>query len=68
MTVVRVMELVGESKRDWNEAIAHAVKEASAAVPNVTGVEVVNFTASVMNGQIVDYKANVKVAYVEDSR
>ncbi|MEW6244697.1 MAG: dodecin family protein [Bacillota bacterium] len=68
MTVVRVMELVGESKRDWNEAIAHAVKEASTAVPNVTGVEVVNFTANVMNGQIVDYKANVKVAYVEDSR
>lgn len=65
MPVVRVMELVGESKNDWKEAAANAVAEAAKKVPNISGVEVLNWTANVQQGKIVEYKANVKVAYLE---
>lgn len=65
MPTVRVMELVGESKGSWQEAAAGAVAEASRTFHNISGVEVLNWTANVKNGQIVEYKANVKIAYVE---
>ncbi len=66
MTVVKVLELVGESKNSWQEAATNAVAEAARTVDHITGVEVVNWTAGVDNGQIRDYKANIKVAFVVD--
>ena len=64
---VKVMELVGESHSNWRDAVQNAVKEASKSANNITGVEVYNLTANVDNGQMVEYKANVKVAYKDDS-
>jgi len=66
MSLVRVLELVGESKKDWQDAAQNAVEEAARTVHNITGVEVVNWTANVSEGRIVEYKANVKVAYAAD--
>ncbi len=65
MPVVRVLELVGESREDWQDAVQSAVREASRTVKNISGVEVANWTAQVQSGQIVEYKANVKVAFTE---
>lgn len=66
-TVVKVLELVGESNKDWQDAIENAVTEAARTVRNITGVEVYNMTANVENGRISEYKANVKVAFAVDS-
>lgn len=66
MTVVKVLELVGESKRDFTDAVQNAVSEASKTIDHITGVEVYNFTANVESGRIVEYKANVKVAFAVD--
>lgn len=68
MTVVKVLELVGESPTSWQEAAQNAVIEAAKTVDNITGVEVYNLTANVDNGRIVEYKANVKVAFAVDNR
>lgn len=66
-TVVKVLELVGESERDWTDAVQSAVAEASRTVRNITGVEVCNMTANVGNGgEIKKYKANVKIAFAVD--
>jgi hypothetical protein len=56
------MELVGESTNSWKEAVKSAVREAARAGNEVTGVEVINFTANVQEGDVVEYKANVKIA------
>lgn len=66
MSVIKVLELVGESKKDWQDAVQQAVQEASKTVRNITGVEVYNMTANVDNGRITEYKANVKVAFAVD--
>ena len=68
MTVVKVLELVGESPSSWQEAAQNAVVEAAKTVDNITGVEVYNLTANVDNGRIVEYKANVKVAFAVDNK
>ncbi len=66
MTVVKVLELVGESKQSWQDAANQAVVEAAKTVDHITGVEVSNWTAHVDSGRISNYKANVRVAFVVD--
>ena len=67
--VVKVIELVGESTKDWTDAVNNAVTEACKTIDNVSGVEVYNLTANVEQGRIVEWKANVKVAFkVDNSR
>ncbi|ACB85234.1 dodecin family protein [Natranaerobius thermophilus] len=63
MDTVKVVELVGESTESWEQAIENAVHEASKTIDNIAGVEVYNMTADVDNGRLVEYKANVKVAF-----
>jgi len=63
MAVVKILELVGESPRNWQDAVESAVREAAKTVEDITGVEVTNLTAHVENGSIVGYKADVKVAF-----
>lgn len=66
--VVKVLELVGESPNSWQDAVESAVQEAARTVENITGVEIYNLTGNVQNGQIVEYKANVKVAFAVDHK
>lgn len=61
---VKVAELVGGSPNSWRDAVQAAITEATQTLGNITGVEVINFTANVENGEIKEYKANVKVAYL----
>lgn len=60
-----MIELVGESQSGWRDAVKSAVQEASKTVNNITGVEVLNLTANVNRGDIMEYKANVKIAYAD---
>ncbi len=66
MNVAKVIELVGESHTSWDDAIRDAVKNASQSVDNITGVEILNMTAQVDDGEISEYKANVKLAFGVD--
>lgn len=65
MPVVNVLEVVGESSRDWHQAVANAVVEASKVHPNIKGVEVINWTAGIEAGKMTQFKANCKIAYLE---
>lgn len=60
---IKVAEIVGESKKDWDDAVRTAVRDASRDLGNITGVEVYNWTADCQNDQIIEYKATVKIAY-----
>lgn len=62
---VKVVEMIGESQTSWKSAVQNAVREASKRFDNITGVEVYNLTADVVEGDLVDFKANVKIAYTE---
>jgi len=67
MPVVKVLELVGSSPNSFQEAVENAVSEAARTVDNITGVEVVNWTADVSGQQLQQYRANVKVAFMVDN-
>ncbi|TFH15468.1 dodecin domain-containing protein, partial [Candidatus Bathyarchaeota archaeon] len=61
---VKIVELIGSSPNSWEEAVRNAVKEAAKTIRNVKGVDVKRFTAKVKNGDIVEYRAVVKIAFV----
>ncbi len=61
--VAKVIELVGNSDQSWEDAAANAVKAASRTLHDITGVEVMNMTAKVKDGKIVEYKTTVKIAF-----
>jgi dodecin len=61
--VAKIIELVGSSPRNWNEAVNDAVREASKTIDDITGVEATNFTANIENGKITEYKADVQIAF-----
>ena len=63
-TVVKVIELIGSSPKNWEEAVQNAVKEASKSVRHIKGVDLKRCTAKVANGKIVEYRAVVKVAFI----
>ena len=63
MNTIKVIELIGTSKESWEDAANNAVKEAHETVSGITGVEVVAQTARVENGTIVEYRANLKLAF-----
>ena len=51
---VKVSELVGESPDSWKGAVQSAISEASRSVRNIVAVEIVNFTANVENGRLIE--------------
>ena len=67
MAVIKVLNLVGDSNVSWQDAVETAIVEASKTVDNITGVEVVNTTGTVKEGKIVEYKANVNIAFKVNS-
>ena len=69
MGVIKVIELVGNSKKSWEDAANNAVMTAASTLRNLTGADVVGMTAVVKEGKIIEYRATVKIAFmIEDVR
>jgi flavin-binding protein dodecin len=69
MAVIKVVELVGVSPTSWEDAATNAVSEAAKTVRNISGLDVMNQTATVKDGNITEYRANIKISFlVEEVR
>jgi flavin-binding protein dodecin len=65
--VVKVIELVGSSAESFDDAVRTAVRAAARTIRNITGVEVMSYSATVESDAITNYKANCKVAFLVDA-
>ena len=63
MSAIKVIEMVGTSRNNWTDAANNAVLEASKSLEGMLGVEASNFTATIENGRIAEYKVDVKIVY-----
>lgn len=63
MSVVKIIELVGDSPKSWEDAANQALARAEESLDNITGVEIKRMTAVVRDGRIVEYKTNLDVAF-----
>jgi hypothetical protein len=63
MAVAKIIELVATSEKGWEDAVRRGVEEASKTVRGIRGVDVQDWTARVQDNRIVEYKANLKIAF-----
>ena len=63
MGVIIIREMVGTSPKSWSDAARQAVATASRTVRNIRTIEVVKSTAAVENGEIVEYRVDLKIGF-----
>ena len=63
MGVLIIREMVGTSPRSWSDAARQAVATAAKTVRNIRAIEVVKSTAEVRDGEIVEYRVELKIAF-----
>ncbi|MFN8621992.1 MAG: dodecin family protein [Chloroflexota bacterium] len=63
MGVIIIREMVGSSPDSFSDAVRQAVATASRTVRNIREVEVVKSTARVVDGQITEYRVEVKIHF-----
>ncbi len=63
MGVIIIREMVGTSPHSWSDAARQAVTTAARTVRNIRSVEVVKSTAEVRDGEIVEYRVELKIHF-----
>lgn len=67
MAVLKVIEIMADSDKSWQEAVENAVKEASKTVKNIRSVWIKDQDALVKDGKIAQYRVITKITFmVED--
>ena len=63
MSVLKVIEVLGNSTVSFEDAVNNVVKEASKTVKNIKSVYVKDMQVTVNNNQIKEYRVNTKVTF-----
>ena len=63
MAILKVIEVLSNSKKSWEDATAKAVKQASKSVKNIKSVYVKEQSAIVDNGVVTEYRVNLKLTF-----
>ncbi len=66
-SVYRVTELVGTSSESWEKAASAAVATASKTIRDLRIAEVVQQDMQIEDGQVVAYRARLKVSFKFES-
>ncbi len=66
MSMLKVIEVLAESEKSWEDATQNAISQASKTVRNIKSVYVENFEATVENGHLVKYRINAKISFLLD--
>lgn len=64
MSIVKVIEVLAQSEKGWEEATQQALEEASNSVRNIQNIYVKEFQAIVENGKIKTYRVNAKISFL----
>ena len=63
MAILKVIEVLANSEKSWEEATRKAVAEASKTVKNITSVYVQEQSAVVNDGNVTEFRVNVKITF-----
>jgi len=66
MAVLKVLEILASSDKSWEDATKQAVKKASKTLSNIRSANVSNMSSTVKNGEIEEYRVNVKIVFELD--
>jgi dodecin len=63
MGVLKVIEVLSNSSKSWEDATKKAVIEASKSVKNIRSVYTQDQSATVKNGEVDEFRVNVKITF-----
>jgi flavin-binding protein dodecin len=63
MSIHKVIEVLAQSEKSWDDAAQQAVNEASKSVRGIKSVYLKNAEAVVKDNKIVAYRINAKVTF-----
>jgi dodecin len=62
--LLKVIEVLAESEKSWDDAAAEAVKRAAKTVKNIRSIYIEHFEAKVDGNRVVRYRINAKISFV----
>ncbi len=67
MKVLKVVEVLANSDKSWEDAAKQAITKASKSVRGIRSINIKNLSATVENDTITQYRLNAKLSFeVED--
>ena len=66
MAVMKVIEVLSESKKSYEDAINKAVEKASQSIKGIKSAYVNEQSAVVKNGKVTAYRVNLKITFQVD--
>lgn len=63
MAVLKVIEVLANSDKSWEDATENAVKQASKSVNNIRSAYVSEQSVTVKDGEVDEYRVNVKITF-----
>ena len=64
MSIVKVLEVIAESDKSFDDAAQKAVKDAAATVRGIKSIWIDNFSGVVEGDRIVRYRVNAKLSFL----
>lgn len=65
-TVVKVIEVIAQSERSFDDAAQNAVKEVAKSVKGIKSIWIDNLSGTVEGDRITEYRVNAKVSFLVD--
>ena len=66
MPVVKVIEIMSNSNKSWEDAAQQAVVEASKSLHNIKSIYIKDHSATVNNNQIEEYRITAQLSFELD--
>ena len=63
MAVLKVIEVLANSSKSWEDATNKALEQASKSVKNIRSIYINEQSATVKDGKIDYYRVNVKITF-----
>ena len=63
MAVIKTIDLVGVSTDSWRDAANRALEEAAKTIRGITGMDVLDTSCKVSDGQITEYLTHVRIKF-----
>ena len=66
-SMAKVIEVVAQSEKSFDDAARQAVKEAAKSVRGIKSIWIENFTGVVEGDKITEFRVNAKISFLVES-
>jgi flavin-binding protein dodecin len=68
MGIVKIVEVIAQSEKSFDDATQQAVKEVAKTVRGVKSVWIDNFSCTVEGDRVTEYRVNAKVSFLVEGK